>query len=273
MRMTTVWGYVRLRMWTKMIELCPTKSLCRWASAKTVRTERPKITISGSYLLANMVLLTEVVDVLGAISLDIPMSTNMSTGYHVHIGVGLTNREFTLEEVRKIAIITAVYEGNTHPLHNQVVDDHLFQQNPLTSYMGLIVPLKRLVTCFTWIAQTSSSNFKHIKDSELVPTIMSIKSVEDLTHIMNPSLSAWLSDDGFPEGTMWEYKVNFVSLKKHWTIEFWQHKGTINPKKICTWAELLLALVHRAMDVSNKDLIALDPTVIQFTQGLSVTVL
>jgi len=114
-----------------------------------VRTERPKITISGSYLLANMVLLTEVVDVLGAISLDIPMSTNMSTGYHVHIGVGLTNREFTLEEVRKIAIITAVYEGNTHPLHNQVVDDHLFQQNPLTSYMGLIVPLKRLMTCFT----------------------------------------------------------------------------------------------------------------------------
>ena len=56
---------------------------------------------------------------------------------------------------------------------------------------------------------------KHVKDSDLAPTIMSIESVEDLTRIMNPSLSARLSDDGFPEDTMREYKVNFVSLKKH----------------------------------------------------------
>jgi hypothetical protein len=54
MRTTTIWGYVRLRMWTKMIKFCPTRSLCGRSSAETVRTERSKIAISGSYLLANI---------------------------------------------------------------------------------------------------------------------------------------------------------------------------------------------------------------------------
>ena len=54
MQTTTVCAYVRSRMQTKMIEFCPTWSLCGWISAETVRTKRHKIAISGSYLLANM---------------------------------------------------------------------------------------------------------------------------------------------------------------------------------------------------------------------------
>jgi hypothetical protein len=70
----------------------------------------------------------EVANVLGSLS-GICMSTNESTGYHVHIGVGLAgNDRFTLEQARKIAIVTVLYERETYPCCSNIMNEICFNR-------------------------------------------------------------------------------------------------------------------------------------------------
>ncbi len=55
---------------------------------------------------------------------------------------------------------------------------------------------------------------------------------------------------------MREYKVNFISLDKHNSIE---HGGPLDGERICAWADLLLALVRRAMALQDDEALELDP--------------
>lgn len=47
------------------------------------------------------------------------------------------------------------------------------------------------------------------------------------------------------------YKVNFMAIPKHGTLEFRQHEGSIDPKAICAWADFSLSLVRYARDASD----------------------
>ncbi|KAL6304656.1 putative amidoligase [Sparassis latifolia] len=186
---------------------------------------------------------SEICDVLGSVCSTVLLRTNESTGYHVHIGIGKApGQTFTLDELKKIAVITILYEKAIDELHPA----HRSAGHGITNTM----------------LRSNRSNlfFVDYETSEVLAHILSARDVKQLTCMMNPALDDLLDSDNKPMNYMRDYKVNFVSVSKYGTIEFRQHEGTIDPAVVCAWADFLLALIRYAMELSAKTMITLDPT-------------
>lgn len=84
------------------------------------------------------------------------------------------------------------------------------------------------------------------KETQGFAWIWGTQNQEDLFSLMNPM------NPDVPRGDQHlsrrYYKVNFMAISKHGTLEFRQHEGTIDPKAICAWADFVLALVRYALD-------------------------
>jgi hypothetical protein len=57
-------------------------------------------------------------------------------------------------------------------------------------------------------------------------------------------------------------------MNKHRTLEFRQQEGTLDPGRICAWADVVLAFVTKALFYSDEDLRTLDPTSVPFGGGI-----
>jgi hypothetical protein len=94
----------------------------------------------------------------------------------------------------------------------------------------------------------------------------SASNFDKLVRIMNPPhMPPSTNYETLPLYPSRDYKVNFLSLSKHGTIEFRQHEGTMDPRRVCAWADFVLALVRKAIDFSDIDLLALSPATTPLT--------
>lgn len=80
------------------------------------------------------------------------------------------------------------------------------------------------------------------EDTGIIEFIRSIPDTKALTEAMNSDHTRM-------------YKVNLLSLHPngglHDTIEFRQHEGTTDHKRVVEWIEFLLNLLHRALSMSD----------------------
>lgn len=75
-------------------------------------------------------------------------------------------------------------------------------------------------------------------DTASVSAIWGTQTQNELQSLMNP-----ISDETRGRNRRY-YKVNFMAIDTHGTIEFRQHEGTVAHRVICAWADFVLAIVR-----------------------------
>ncbi|KAK3935083.1 putative amidoligase [Diplogelasinospora grovesii] len=161
---------------------------------------------------------------VNAIGTEILWKSNRSTDLHVHIGRGMDDAKFTLEEVKKLAISYCRFESaidQFHPAHRRMDNDYVesVRNNNLIRNSSL--------------AQV----YAMIQDADTIEEICEIVNLKEGRHFHE------FKDD----------QVNFTSLKKHGTIGFRQHEGTIDAEKMIKWARFVLKFVNAAINNPLRD--------------------
>ncbi|MCJ1469795.1 hypothetical protein MMC07_008437 [Pseudocyphellaria aurata] len=153
---------------------------------------------------------TEVVELLG---FEFDLFVNQSCGLHVH--VGNETRGFSMETLKTFASLITVFEKQLNSLH----------------------PPDRLQNQY---AKPLRSAF--LKDALPRDKLLIIDDLEDMTDLI------WrfhpVRDDGHRDKYM---AFNFWNLRKDQafqTIEFRQHRGTVDPNEIANWVRVVCSLVR-----------------------------
>ncbi|MCJ1416105.1 hypothetical protein MMC32_002440 [Xylographa parallela] len=159
----------------------------------------------------------EIEAVIQIIQARYTLITNESTGLHVHVGDG--NRGFALQTLKKFSILVVTFEHIIESIH----------------------PDARI--SFDGTQQCKRSSWGTSNICEISSTIEECQTFEDLRTLMNPELTK-------------KYAYNFgnLSLSQYlpkMTIEFRQHEGTVDPKRIINWAKFVTGLVNFSHAVSS----------------------
>ncbi|KZO92112.1 hypothetical protein CALVIDRAFT_601784 [Calocera viscosa TUFC12733] len=157
------------------------------------------------------------------------LSTNFTTGLHVHIGMGIGMR-WSITELRKIALLFVLFEKQFDMYHAP----HRWKTNH-DHNERYIKSMRNSPTC------------RPLSDHQLGISILGATSWEELAGLINPD----------PTGYSRNYKVNFSAVAQHGTVEFRQHEGTVDPDHILYWGTTLLALVRLAVRADDQALLEL----------------
>ncbi|OCH92856.1 hypothetical protein OBBRIDRAFT_824486 [Obba rivulosa] len=179
---------------------------------------------------------------LDAVSEKYQIAVNKSTGFHAHIGLGIKSPkigvEFTLIDLKKIAILYWMYEACFDALHP-------YHRGSLMS--GRINIYIRSI-------RTNSELLDYQDDPQgVLDMIWGAQTVQQLCDIMNP-IPTDLINIQRPEDHTRHYKVNFRSHPRTGTVEFRQHQGTMDKDAICTWVRFVLEFVRCALVTSEAKL-------------------
>ena len=159
----------------------------------------------------------EIEAVIQIIQARYTLITNESTGLHVHVGDG--NRGFALQTLKKFSILVVTFEHIIESIH----------------------PDARI--SFDGTQQCKRSSWGTSNICEISSTIEECQTFEDLRTLMNPELTK-----------KYAYNFGILSLSQYlpkMTIEFRQHEGTVDPKRIINWAKFVTGLVNFSHAVSS----------------------
>ncbi|OBZ70547.1 hypothetical protein A0H81_09256 [Grifola frondosa] len=169
--------------------------------------------------------------------------TNETAGYHVHVGLGRgPDARFKLTDLKKIAVVFIIYEKDIDVLHA-----------PHRS-----IRINRSLPENIFLLSNRKYAFPRMSKGRIVKRIYRTKNISELQHLVNRIPEQELKDAAKSRPHRY-YKINLLSLDVHRTVEFRQHAGTVNPEKICAWADFVLAVVSAAMSYSEdklRDLVA-----------------
>lgn len=145
------------------------------------------------------------------------LQANRSCGFHVHIGAQtMTHKQ--LQNVMKAFVRD---------------EDHF----------DSLLPDHRRTNNFARSNRASINSIQGLQTSELFAKIDAAGNRNKLIELFHGT--ARVSD---VRGAGRYRKLNLLSLLQHGTIEFRQHSGTVDPKKMTTWVRLLTGFVDYAMN-------------------------
>ncbi len=163
----------------------------------------------------------EICNVVDIVNLNFQVVGNLTTGLHVHVGNG--NRGFSLRCLKNLAQLVTLFEHQIHSLH----PDH------------------RIINFF---CDPPSSNSNSQGDP--FHRMMQIEEIEDreafIEH-MNPDNRRFTA-------------YNFMNLEAPrciQTVEFRQHKGTMDPVEILAWVDFTTGIVSYCHNIPPDQLMAL----------------
>ncbi|KZO92109.1 hypothetical protein CALVIDRAFT_567686 [Calocera viscosa TUFC12733] len=174
----------------------------------------------------------------------ITLQTNESTGLHVHIGTGF-NRTWNIQELRKIALLFVLREPQI---------DMLFfpeRSDPHARSADYLHSMRRSAIC------------RQLSNEQLGRRILTATTSSNLCELVNP-------DPDRIAPYFRNYKVNFLAVQKHGTVEFRQHQGTASASVIVAWGETLLALVRMAVRTEEETLLQMCLSKIMLVDLISV---
>lgn len=164
--------------------------------------------------------IAEAMHVAGLIQRHFRVSTNDSTGMHIHIGN--SSKGFPLEVCRKVMGFFYTFDGLLEPLHPPSRQDHDWARN--------IRDACQLSIINSWSV------------SEAVETIFATDSIEELEY-------------GFggrrPAVNIRNLRNGGVPGKK--TIEFRQHAGTLDPERVQAWIQTVGGVVEWCRRVTDTE--------------------
>jgi len=137
---------------------------------------------------------------------DLNPSVNKSMGVHIHIGAA----KFTFGQIRKICQQFLKHEAS----------------------FDMLVPKSR-----------RGNNNSYARSNRLNPVLRSLSNKECNDYIASCSDMKKLNKAVSPDRY---YKLNLHSLDRHGTLEFRQHSGSTNYKKLGYWIRLLVAFCNNA---------------------------
>jgi len=163
----------------------------------------------------------EVFKVLSCIQSQFTMTTNKTTGLHIHVGNG--DEGFPLATLKNLTMLVVAFERLINSLH----------------------PAERLTS--HWCNPPSRcAAFENEGDTSLrMLEIEQCRTEIDLIDLMNPKSGR-------------ECAYNFTNLESgvgkgnKLTIEFRQHAGSVDPRTIINWAKFVVALVEYSHKVSES---------------------
>ncbi|MCJ1341906.1 hypothetical protein MMC31_000084 [Peltigera leucophlebia] len=180
---------------------------------------------------------------LSGIGARIPLTTNRSTGFHVHVGIqGESVEGFTLEQVKSVAIAVMFFEGTLAILFQH------WEIQELINRVEVIDPYhhasRSILTQDEDIASNRKNNLVRDRtDAQIIKIISAAETVMEVIAIV--CYEAQKNYTGYGESKL--FKVNFTSLSKCGTIEFRQHIATTDDKKLCRWIRFVILFVEMAL--------------------------
>ncbi|MCJ1391540.1 hypothetical protein MMC18_004404 [Xylographa bjoerkii] len=159
----------------------------------------------------------EIEGVLHTIQTKYTLISNESTGLHVHVGDG--NRGFALQTLKRFSVLVVTFE-------------HIIESIHLETRIS-----------FEGTQQCKRSSWGTRDILEISSTIEECQTFEELRTLMNPELTK-------------KYAYNFgnLSLTQYLpklSIEFRQHEGAVDSKRIINWAKFVTGLVNFSHAVSS----------------------
>lgn len=173
----------------------------------------------------------DVLDTLSSIA-DLELIFDTSCGLHVHIGY--ESAGFPLQTLKNISIITTIFEAQFSSLH----------------------PPERVLN--NEYIKRQSAAFAGKSPWDIAMEIQLCQSTDALVGL-------WMKGNGESDKNLACNFLHLVNEQGFKTIEFRQHKATMEVGEICKWVELTTALVRYAHEVPFEDLmrvvedIAFDP--------------
>ncbi|OCH92864.1 hypothetical protein OBBRIDRAFT_885985 [Obba rivulosa] len=162
---------------------------------------------------------------------------NPTTGLHIHVGLLVNlpkDRPWPLAVLKKIATIIYLYEwmiDQFHPAYRSGGDNT--SGNLHTAGIRDNRSFKK-----------TNEKANNVEEDVAVSLIWGAQTQQELQKVMNPSNDKTVKAE---EGRARRYyKVNFMALNIHGTLEFRQHAGTDNHDVVCAWADFVLAIVRYA---------------------------
>lgn len=175
----------------------------------------------------------EVEKVLLAVPKEVVWKANRSTGLHVHVGRG--NDQFTLAEVKRIAMLVIRFEDaidGLHPSHRVFSNDNI-------------------------LSNRNNDALKDLPLTEIYSAIQAAADIEKVVKLLNyvpPTRHVGDKYDGFGDAKF--FKVNFTSLYKHSTIEFRQHEGTVAAPSAIAWTNFIISFANFALTSTEATIMA-----------------
>lgn len=168
--------------------------------------------------------LTEVRRAVELIKKKFDIFVNESCGFHVH--VGNHDRGFTLETVKNLALLLTVFERQINQLHPHHRNSDSWCQTPGYQFLG----------------------------GNLWEVVEAIETMPDIANMV----ALMCSERDFPSGSKLR-AYNFCNLTnaKIQTIEFRQHRGTMDVPAIQLWINLTCRLVSASHDAGPVGFIEL----------------
>lgn len=178
------------------------------------RTNSYAIELKTPVLKYSSAALNQVASVVELLVSKFKLYTNESCGLHVHVGI--EERGFTLSTLKTFCSLITVFENQLESLHPPDRRQNTYAKSTRMAFRSNASPREKL------------SIIDRLEDKD------------DLIRQFS------LSDDGFSK--YWAF--NFSNLQDgdnflH-TIEFRQHRGTLDPRLITNWAMVACNLVHRS---------------------------
>ncbi|KAI9875771.1 MAG: hypothetical protein M1830_008008 [Pleopsidium flavum] len=150
----------------------------------------------------------EVVRVLSIINTTFNTGVNRSTGFHVHVGSGTAG--FPLQTAQNLASLVTVFQRQIHSIH----------------------PEERLING-DW-CPPPGVNFRHQPPLEIAKTIQNTSSFEEFWKVVSPERDKHVA-----------YNFENLSDDEKKTIEFRQHKGTMDCDEAANWIHLVCGLIRQ----------------------------
>lgn len=163
----------------------------------------------------------EVFKVLSCIKSQFTMTTNRTTGLHIHVGNG--DEGFPLATLKKFSMLVVAFERLINSLH----------------------PPERLTSRWCNPPSRSAAFADEPETCLRMLEIEQCRTQDDLVDLMNPSSGR-------------DCAYNFTNLLpvvckgSKLTIEFRQHAGSVDPPAIMSWAKFVVALVEYSHEVSES---------------------
>lgn len=173
----------------------------------------------------------DVLDILSSIA-DLEVIFDSSCGLHVH--VGNESAGFPLQTLKNVSILTTVFEAQFSSLH----------------------PPERVLN--NEYIKRQSAVFAGKSPWDIAMEIQLCQNTDELVGL-------WTKGNGESDKNLACSLLQMVAKPGFQTIEFRQHKTTMEVGEICKWVELTTALVRYAHEVAFEDLmrvvedIAFDP--------------
>lgn len=165
--------------------------------------------------------LDEIFQVVDIVNLNFQTAVNLTTGLHVHVGNG--NRGFPLRCLKKLALLVTLFEHQIHSVHPDDRTDNFFCDPP-------------------------SGNLRLQGDPfRVLMQIEGAKDLESFIELMNPDEHRY---------TAYNF-LNLHPLGGTRTVEFRQHKGTMDISDILAWIELTTGIVSYCHSIPSDQLMTL----------------